>query len=701
MTNTRSSLLTILVFILLFPTFARAQWTSAQGAYPSPFTFYGATTVGQALLIADGTATDRTTDNGATWTSSAVATTSLASDGSMAYGVGYDAKNGNFISVSSNQGTTWTIYKQGLPFHQYFGDMRVVCSKGNPVVGTTAGIYVSTNQGITWNKATSGLPATFSVRTLIASHDVVLAGTDIYGIFRSTDGGLNWKLVNIDPTLQLALARDTAFYATNNPLAFYGSRDSGATWTLRTSSLPIAENFAAHGDSLFVAGYSQRGIFISTDNGISWTISNAGLQGYQIRGLCEHNGRLVAGTGDGLFAADFGNFHWGPLPGRLSGAQRVAYNQGIIYAGLASFFGSNNGGLTWLALTDGFPWSPGPYVGSIAFKAPYIFVARNDWGVYRSSNGGLTWIAANQGMEGQFRIVNALGVSGNLIFAGTDKGVFRSTNTGDSWSPSDQGMRHGQVNSFAFSPAFMYAATDSGLHRSSDLGVTWEPITFYSGLWSLQVKDVLVSGSQLFAATLNPNGGVYVSTDQGNSWVTTNAGLPSYDVSALRQIGSDLFACTYKGVGVSHNLGVTWTSMSDGMLDNEAVWDLTSDGTYAYAATGSLYRRPLSQFTSVSLPSSGVPSDFSLSQNYPNPFNPSTAIKYTIGGAGGQGPGVRKTMLVVYDILGREVATLVNEVKAPGSYEVTFDASGLASGVYICRLTAGSFVQAMKMALLR
>lgn len=91
---------------------------------------------------------------------------------------------------------------------------------------------------------------------------------------------------------------------------------------------------------------------------------------------------------------------------------------------------------------------------------------------------------------------------------------------------------------------------------------------------------------------------------------------------------------------------------------------------------------------------------FALSQNYPNPFNPFTFIKYTIGVASGGGQ-VACVRLVVYDLLGREVATLVNEPKASGSYEVSFDGSGLASGVYIYRLTAGSFVQTKTMALVK
>jgi carboxypeptidase T len=96
-----------------------------------------------------------------------------------------------------------------------------------------------------------------------------------------------------------------------------------------------------------------------------------------------------------------------------------------------------------------------------------------------------------------------------------------------------------------------------------------------------------------------------------------------------------------------------------------------------------------------------LPTVCTLEQNYPNPFNPSTSIKYTVGGAGNQGPGVSKIRLAVYDLLGREVKVLVDERKAPGSYEVQFDASGLSSGVYFYRLTAGNFVQGRKMIVLK
>jgi predicted outer membrane repeat protein len=93
--------------------------------------------------------------------------------------------------------------------------------------------------------------------------------------------------------------------------------------------------------------------------------------------------------------------------------------------------------------------------------------------------------------------------------------------------------------------------------------------------------------------------------------------------------------------------------------------------------------------------------EFALHQNYPNPFNPSTVISYEIAGKMGQGPGATNVRLVIFDLVGREVAILLDERKAPGSYRITFNATGLASGVYLYRITAGTFVQTRKMILVR
>jgi hypothetical protein len=92
--------------------------------------------------------------------------------------------------------------------------------------------------------------------------------------------------------------------------------------------------------------------------------------------------------------------------------------------------------------------------------------------------------------------------------------------------------------------------------------------------------------------------------------------------------------------------------------------------------------------------SQAMPAAFALEQNYPNPFNPATVIRYQI-------PALSPVKLVVYDLLGREVSVLVNERKAAGSYGVSFDAAGLSSGVYFCRMEAGSFRETRKLLLVR
>lgn len=92
----------------------------------------------------------------------------------------------------------------------------------------------------------------------------------------------------------------------------------------------------------------------------------------------------------------------------------------------------------------------------------------------------------------------------------------------------------------------------------------------------------------------------------------------------------------------------------------------------------------------VASASLGIPSSISLNQNYPNPFNPRTAIEYAL-------PTESHVQMRVFDVLGREIATLVDEIKKPGYHEASFDASNLASGIYIYRMNAGEFSSVKKM----
>lgn len=126
-----------------------------------------------------------------------------------------------------------------------------------------------------------------------------------------------------------------------------------------------------------------------------------------------------------------------------------------------------------------------------------------------------------------------------------------------------------------------------------------------------------------------------------------------------------------------------------GSTANIAVWESVS-GEYSH-----IYGRAF-LFSTIDL---GVRQQnaimgFNLSQNYPNPFNPSTVISYRL-------PVVSHVTLKIYDVLGREVVTLVDERKSPGTYEVKFDGSRFASGVYFCRMNAGSYISTRKIMLIK
>jgi len=131
--------------------------------------------------------------------------------------------------------------------------------------------------------------------------------------------------------------------------------------------------------------------------------------------------------------------------------------------------------------------------------------------------------------------------------------------------------------------------------------------------------------------------------------------------------------------------------------------------TIEYDVTEQVYNIVIKDFvfsgpaTSVENDGVGSPSEFLLFQNYPNPFNPSTIIKFTIPNnvilSGLK--NLTQVQLKVFDILGNEIATLVNEEKSAGTYEISFDAGRLSSGLYFYKLQAGSLTVTKKMVLLR
>jgi hypothetical protein len=234
----------------------------------------------------------------------------------------------------------------------------------------------------------------------------------------------------------------------------------------------------------------------------------------------------------------------------------------------------------------------------------------------------------------------------------------------------------------------------SGVHRSSDNGDNWVQIN--NGLIDVNCYRLAQLGDNIFVGTYYS--GVFRSSDNGDNWVQINNGLTGFTVYALLTVGNNIFAGTSSGgVCLSTDNGDNWTAINEG-LSSAFILCLETDGIYLYAGTGggSISRRTLDNILPVEEVSSEIPSEFELGQNYPNPFNPTTKINYTVG-ANGNSP----VQLKVYDVLGNEVTTLVNEQKPAGTYQITFDASVLSSGVYFYRLMAGEFISTKKLILMK
>jgi len=301
--------------------------------------------------------------------------------------------------------------------------------------------------------------------------------------------------------------------------------------------------------------------------------------------------------------------------------------------------------------------------------------------------------------------VGSNGTGGTNLYAGSYNGVFLSTNNGSHWTAISSGLPNSSITSLTTSAngsdgTNLFAGTSGGgVFLSTDNGTSWAAVN--SGLPASAVLKFAVShtGTYLFAGT--GGGGVFRSTDNGTSWTAMNTGLTNTYVSSFVVTGTNVFAGTYGGVFLSTNNGTSWTAANTGLTNTiVSALALSSNGTggtilFAGTNNSGVWSRPLSEMiTSVNESPADLPRHMSLNQNYPNPFNPITVISYEL-------PVMSSVRLSIFDMLGREIAVLVNETKPAGSYQVQWNAEHATSGVYYSRMATGNFVSTKKLVLLR
>jgi hypothetical protein len=375
---------------------------------------------------------------------------------------------------------------------------------------------------------------------------------------------------------------------------------------------------------------------------------------------------------------------WVQLSGTQGGIWSLTVNGSFIFAG------SDSGGV-YLSTNDGLNWTQtslnNQWVLSLTASGSNVFAGTNGHGIYQSTNNGMNWTQTTLNFGGVLNIV----INGQNIFAGGSMGVYLSTDFGQTWTPSSLGSL--TVYAIVINGSDIFAGVVTyGVYKSTNMGGNWTP----TSLNNRTIHSLSTDGNIIFAGT-DPYG-IYISTNNGLNWTNT---LGNQVVYSLPLIGCNIFAATlYNGVFLSTNNGLNWTQRNEGM-GNRTVRSLALSQNFIYAGTlgYSVWRRPLSELVGINGVSADVAEIFSLSQNYPNPFNPTTKIQFSIPPSKGvRGMGV---ILFIYDVLGREVSTLVNQHLKPGNYEVEWDGSNFPSGVYFYKLATGSFSETKKMILLK
>ena len=458
---------------------------------------------------------------------------------------------------------------------------------------------------------------------------------------------------------------------------------------------------AVNGNNIF-AGTGLSGVLRSTNNGLNWTQTL--LNNQDVWTIAVSNPDIFAGTDtNGVYHSTDNGDTW--IHTSLSNiwVYSLAISGSNVFAGTnfsSGVYRSTNLGLNWVQTSLN-----NQMVYSVAANGSNV-LAGTDWsGVYLSTNSGQTWTLTSLTNQN----VRALLINGSTIFAGTMSGFFYSTNMGQNWT---QTLNH-WVLSIAISGTNVFVGSGwSGFFLSTNNGLNWSEKN--EGILANQsVMAVVVSGNYVLAGQNNyvyrrplpaPNTPTLISPPNGLTGLSLSPHLRwtdySTSVSYRVQLSTD---STFNNIVLDTNVAYTPSEDSlivpAGKLNNNTKYywhvNATDLATSQWSSTWHFTTGPVD----VKRITNKIPEYYKLYQNYPNPFNPTTKIKFNLP-LPSQG-GAMNVNLKIFDILGHEVATLVNKQLQPGSYEVEWNASNYTSGIYFYKLTLVDFNQTKRMVLIK
>jgi photosystem II stability/assembly factor-like uncharacterized protein len=401
-----------------------------------------------------------------------------------------------------------------------------------------------TAQHAPWEK-TAGPPG-LTVNVIYKTNNIVYAGTDTQGIYKSTDNGLTWIAANSG--IERASVKDIIASGGNLLAALsstcssfnnvFKSTNNGTTWS-PTSGLAgkIVRSFAIKDSSIYAASAlfpGSSGVSRSTDNGNTWQ---------QVSSPIQNGGEAIISDNAIIVAED--NFIWR----------------------------STDDGASW-DVVEQFALSG---ISSFARAGTKLFASATT-GIMTSTDNGGSW-TFSAFSNGAYSFSS----NGNIIYLGSSSKVFKSTDLGATWIDVSTGLGKGGIQSLLFDGTTLFAGTPAdpaGIYKSTNGGTSWDPAA--AGLpIGKTIRSLISFGAYLFAGT--EGDGIYRSSDRGDTWAkvdTNNSLLAQELVFIFCTKDNALFAGAANGIYKSTDGGATFQRMLNGFPPNIGVfaWSLTASG---------------------------------------------------------------------------------------------------------------------------
>jgi photosystem II stability/assembly factor-like uncharacterized protein len=435
------------------------------------------------------------------------------------------------LATASKPGNSRYRHLRGLAIAAAILIVPILTLHKTPAAAGAAEHKSSTRPAAAWEK--TGGPPGLQTNVIFKANNVVYAGTETQGVYKSTDNGLSWVAANAG--IERTSISDMIVSGGNllaagkgrqcpSSLNVFKSTDNGETWSGTTGLAGnIVHSFAFKSPflyAMFAALPGESGIARSSDNGNTWQV---------IPSIIENAGKSIVSDNAIIVAED--NFIWRSTDDgaswdvveqfALTGISSFARASTKLFgAATTGFHTSTDNGASWTFEA----FSNGAY--SFSANGSTIYLGSSSK-VFKSTDLGATWIDVSTGLgKGG---IQALLFDGSTVFAGTPTdaaAMYRSTNGGASWEPAAAGLPHGKIiRSLIAFGGYVFAGTEGdGIYRSSDHGNTWAKTDVSNSLLAQQlVFTFCIKDNALFAGASN---GIYRSTDGGATFQRTLDGFP-------------------------------------------------------------------------------------------------------------------------------------------------------------------------------